>query len=96
MFINIFAESDSFDNANDNYKNIIEPFLNGFNLEQFKKIVRSINSNNQIYLRWRSSYDNTNIVEEIEKRYKNNIDYSDYTNFKYNEKYINDEYELPF
>lgn len=96
LFINIFAESDSFDNANDNYKNIIEPFLNGFNLEQFKKIVRSINSNNQIYLRWRSSYDNTNIVEEIEKRYKNNIDYSDYTNFKYNEKYINDEYELPF
>ena len=92
LFINIFAESDSFDNANDNYDSIIGPFLEKFNLDQFKKIIGSINSNNQIYSRRRSSFDNTNIVEEIEKRYNNNIDYSDYTNFSY----INDKYELPF
>ena len=92
LFINIFAESDSFDNANDNYDSIIGPFLEKFNLDQFKKIIRSINSNNQIHSRRRSSFDNTNIVKEIENRYKNNIDYSDYTNFAY----INDIYELPF
>lgn len=37
LFINIFAESDSFDNANDNYDSIIGPFLEKFNLDQFKK-----------------------------------------------------------
>lgn len=92
LFINIFAGSDSFDNANDNYDSIIGPFLKKFNLDQFKKIIGSINSNNQIHSRRRSSFDNTNIVKEIENRYKNNIDYSDYTNFAY----INDIYELPF
>lgn len=82
LVILIFAKSQSFDTADSNFNNLIEPYLVDFNNEQLTSIVKVINENSQINSRGQARYTNSLIKSEIEKKIPG-FDFSKFYNFRY-------------
>ncbi|MBU5670188.1 hypothetical protein KQI68_10135 [Peptoniphilus sp. MSJ-1] len=97
FFIECFRSSSSFDEADLLFDNIINPFLQNYNITQIKEIIKAINTNSQLHARRRSYYDNTALISELIIRSDyNEIDFLQYRNFKYNNSIKPKEDELPF
>jgi hypothetical protein len=81
LSITIFSRSQSFNNADNNFRYAIEPYLDDFSNEQLISLIQAINDNYQICQRNASSYDNKKIKEICEKKLPKDFDYSKYQNF---------------
>ncbi|MFD2046621.1 hypothetical protein ACFSTA_20380 [Ornithinibacillus salinisoli] len=73
----------SYDDSDYNFKNYILPYGEDFSLEQFQKILEIVNSNSQIHDRRKARLDNSQLKVFIEKRYGDEIDYSEYPNVEF-------------
>lgn len=83
FIIKLFENSLNFNNADRNFTNYIESYIDSFNMDHFESIINAININNQLYKRGRARFDNIQLVEWIENKYPDKIDYTQYTNFEY-------------
>lgn len=83
-YLKLYEASDSFDDSNDKYINIIKPHFNDFTLDDFERIIKSINENGQhTYLAWRQNPHNREIKNFIDNKFgKTAINYSLYPRFK--------------
>ncbi|MBO5289192.1 MAG: hypothetical protein J6B11_07330, partial [Spirochaetales bacterium] len=82
--ISYFSKSETFDSADSRFNLIVRPLLDKINKFQLDDLLNAINDNNQIYLRRRSLYDNSQIVTAVSQRL--NLDetyFSKYKNFRY-------------
>ncbi|MDA2257652.1 hypothetical protein PDN66_22535 [Bacillus cereus] len=83
FMIQLFKESKSYDAGDLRFSRYIKLYLNAFTLEQHKDILDAINSNGQLADRRDAiGQDNASIKAAIEKKYPDQINYSDYPNFK--------------
>lgn len=88
-----FSKSFSFDSADSRFNLIVSPLLDKINKFQLDDLLNAINDNNQIYLRRRSLYDNSQIVTAVSQRL--NLDetyFSKYENFRYIKTVNEDEF----
>lgn len=97
LFIEKFGNSENFDEANELFDKLVYPFLENYNFEQFERIMEKINTNSQIYNRRRNYRDNTKLASKIIERFGYDIDFQQYSNFKYDES-VNqvDDNNIPF
>ena len=97
LFIEKFGNSENFDEANELFDKLVYPFLENYNFEQFERIREKINTNSQIYNRRRNYRDNTKLASKIIERFGYDIDFQQYSNFKYDES-VNqvDDNNIPF
>lgn len=84
FIIKLFKNSLNFNNADRNFTSYIDSYRDSFNKDHFESIINAININNQLYKRGRARFDNAQLVEWIEKKYPDEIDYAQYINFDYN------------
>lgn len=84
-FIETYGKSTRYDDANDNYRVLIAPYLGKMNKRHFEKLIMVSNENDQIYDRRRSRYANDEILKYALKLLPNEFDFDEYPNFKYSE-----------
>ena len=79
--VKLYSSSDSFDRADWNFSDFINPNIKKFTIEQLTEIVRAINNNDQLYGRMRARSSNQIIRDRISELDKN-FNYSLYPNFR--------------
>lgn len=83
FMIHLFKTSQSYDSGDLRFLRYIKIYLNEFTLDQYKDILNAINSNGQLADRRQAlSEDNFSIKTAIEKKYPNQINYTEYPQFK--------------
>ncbi|MDA1652631.1 hypothetical protein [Bacillus cereus group sp. TH160LC] len=83
FMIILFEESRNYDSGDLRFSRYIKVYLDEFTLDQYKSILNAINSNSQLADRRDAiGQDNASIKAAIEKKYPEQINYSDYRNFK--------------
>ena len=84
---NSYTTSAHFDDANDNYKKFIEPFIKNYDEKSIKKLIKEANNNSQCYGRYRAATDHLEIYEAYTKIVDNPLSKQDfkekYPNFCY-------------
>lgn len=91
FLIEHYKKSNSYTEAKLRFSNVIRPFLQDFNEEQFIKLLSVISSNPQIYKYMGQPSRNNEIVEYAGKVLPANFDYSQYPNFIFTQKESDDE-----
>lgn len=79
--VKLYSSSDSFDQADWNFSDFINPNIKKFAIEQLTEIVRATNENSQLYARGKSRRSNQIIrdrISELDVKF----DYSLYPNFR--------------
>ena len=82
-FIFTYGNSGRYDDANDNFAMLIEPFLGKMNEHHFEYLIKVSNENPQIYDRRRSKFANDTIIKYAQYCLPNDFDYSLYPNFNH-------------
>jgi hypothetical protein len=80
LCIVIFSRSKSYNNADNNFWNAIEPYLEDFTNDQLVSIAKGINNNSQISQRNGASGDSKKIKNILDKKHPT-FDYSKHYNF---------------
>ena len=87
--IDYYGKSNSYDCADDRYRNVICPILLFLTRgEQFEKLFDCINANSQIYNRRDAYYTNGQIVKCASRILPKDYNYSRYENLKFNERIL--------
>ncbi|RJE74171.1 hypothetical protein [Reichenbachiella sp. MSK19-1] len=76
-----FIKSGSFDSADRNYYNRIDPYLKEFSSDQLIKLIEGINGNSQINSRNQVKYTNKKIKEVCDKMLPKDFNFSEYYHF---------------
>lgn len=104
FFIELFSESCSFDDANEKFDKIIEPYLEFFSKEQYVSLIKAIDANDQIYNRWASRGCNNMIVRQA-RFVLQDFNFENYPNFIFDYNIIDrnsnkpdskSDFEMPF
>lgn len=90
-FIYTYGNSRRYDDANDNFTTLIEPFLEKMNERHFEYLIKVSNENPQIYERRSSKYANDIIIKYAQYSLPDDFDYSLYTNFNHSDLIKADE-----
>ena len=93
-YMKFFADSYSYNEADDRFNRFIRPYISKMDLMQVKKLIEIINTNNQIYGRGRAESDNNDIIKRANIDWKN-INLDDYEKFEYDYRLLIKD-ELPF
>lgn len=93
-YMKFFADSYSYNEADDRFNRLIRPYISKMDLMQVKKLIEIINTNNQIYGRGRAESDNNDIIKRANIDWKN-INLDDYEKFEYDYRLLIKD-ELPF
>ncbi len=80
-YISVFEKSESYDMANDRFDVFIHPYLKSFDEKDYQELLYVINSNDQIYGRWRASRDNQEILNYAKKYLNIDLYYDEFKNF---------------
>jgi hypothetical protein len=96
-----FGWSHSFDMADGYFVSLIKPNLRVFNKTQLGKLIKEVESNNQIYGRGRAASQHRLIKQVVDTAFKGDFDYTAYPNFAESvgidlKKLPLDEDEIPF
>jgi hypothetical protein len=83
LVIHIYSRSENYDNADNNYFDVILPLLGEFTQKHFIKIFKATDSNHQIYGRKRAVTHNRKIVEEWDNRLGSRDEIRKYNNFRF-------------
>ncbi len=83
IMIYIYRRSENYDNADNNYFDVILPLLGEFTKKHFIKIFKATDSNHQIYGRKRAVTHNKKIVEEWVNRFGSIDEIQKHTNFRF-------------
>ncbi|NQU32019.1 MAG: hypothetical protein HQ521_02195, partial [Bacteroidetes bacterium] len=81
FIIKMFGYSYDFDNADELYDMVINPYLKDFSKKSLKLLVSKANGNSQIYGRKAAPRTLNEIRMEVDKRYNSGFNYEPYTNF---------------
>lgn len=84
-FIETYGKSCRFDDANENYKVLIAPYLGKMNKKHFERLIVVSNENSQIYERRSSKYANDEILKYGLKLLPEDFDFDEYPNFAHSE-----------
>lgn len=93
-YMKFFADSYSYNEADDRFNRFIRPYISKMDLMQVKKLIEIINTNNQIYGRGRAESDNNDIIKRANIDWQN-INLYDYEKFEYDYRLLIKD-ELPF
>ena len=93
-YMKFFADSYSYNEADDRFNRFIRPYISKMDLMQVKKLIEIINTNNQIYGRGRAESDNNDIIKRANIDWQN-INLDDYEKFEYDYRLLIKD-ELPF
>ena len=93
-YMKFFADSYSYNEADDRFNRFIRPYISKMDLMQVKKLIEIINTNNQIYGRGRAESDNNDIIKKANIDWRN-INLDDYEKFEYDYRLLIKD-ELPF
>lgn len=93
-YMKFFANSYSYNEADDRFNRFIRPYISKMDLMQVKKLIEIINTNNQIYGRGRAESDNNDIIKRANIDWQN-INLDDYEKFEYDYRLLIKD-ELPF
>lgn len=93
-YMKFFADSYSYNEADDRFNRFIRPYISKMDLMQVKKLIEIINTNNQIYGRGRAEFDNNDIIKRANIDWQN-INLDDYEKFEYDYRLLIKD-ELPF
>lgn len=80
----------SYESSMHTFESSIEPLLSMMNREQFVALISAVNNNNQNYDRWFNTRDNSTIVKYAKTYLGKEFDFSEYPNFRFNEKILSD------
>lgn len=84
-FIYTYGNSGRYDDANDNFAVLIEPFLDKMNERHFEFLIKVSNENPQIYDRRSSKFANDRIIKYAQYCLPDDFDYSLYPNFNHSD-----------
>lgn len=87
-FIQYYANSANYDDANHRYKITISPFLDDMSREQFVAIMQAVNNNSQVYNRNASYYANTEVMQVAKAVIEQEFDFSVYPHFQFNREAV--------
>ncbi len=93
FFIEYYGKSGNFDTADNRFKKVIEPFVKEMNHDQFVRLIEVSNSNRQVYGRGASYSANGVIVTAAKDVLGADFDYSEYSNFRFDNSIIAPEAE---
>lgn len=93
-YMKFFADSYSYNEADDRFNRFIRPYISKMDIMQVKKLIEIINTNNQIYGRGRAESDNNDIIKRANIDWQN-INLDDYEKFEYDYRLLIKD-ELPF
>lgn len=91
FLIQHYAGSDSYLATKHRYNNVIKPYLNTFDCEDFISIIDVINKNDQIYGYKNQRGMNDTILEYAIPKLPDNFDFSAYPHFRYTQPENNDD-----
>lgn len=102
FIIDFYGNSQAYDTANAGFDVLVEPVLPNVDYAQAVRLIEVSNENTQIYQRWNSYRDNTEIVRQLKNRLGSDFDYSKYKHFGFDKSVLaesaseDEEKELDF